>query len=165
MARFLQVGHLFIKSIIIKTFTRLLFLLCLSLFFSTAKAGMKDSVYAYILAADIKHPEIVLKQAILETGWFQSKHLMKRNNLFAFRSTKKYMHFDTWQDCIEYYKRWQLDKYTNPEENYYKFLVRIKYAGTPEYIKTLKQINLTRSEGAPLPVKKSAQQQTKKPSR
>lgn len=52
------------------------------------KAGMKDSVYAYILKADIKHPEIVLRQAILETGWFQSKHLMKRNNLFAFRSTK-----------------------------------------------------------------------------
>ncbi len=123
---------------------------------------MKDSVYAYILAADIKHPEIVLKQAILETGWFQSKHLMRRNNLFAFRSTQKYMWFDTWQECVQYYKRWQLDNYTNPEENYYKFLVRIKYAHTKEYIKTLKQINLTRSEGSPLPVKAKTPQ-TKKP--
>ncbi len=120
------------------------------------KAGMKDSVYAYILKADIKHPEIVLRQAILETGWFQSKHLMKRNNLFAFRSTKKYMWFDTWQESIEYYKRWQDANYTNPEENYYSFLVRIKYARTTDYIKTLKQISLKRSEGAPLPVKKPA---------
>ncbi len=125
---------------------------------------MKDSVYAYILAADIKHPEIVLKQAILETGWFQSKHLMKRNNLFAFRSTKKYMHFGTWQESIQYYKRWQEANYTNPEETYYKFLVRIKYAGTPEYIKTLKRINLARSQGSPLPVNQPTPQQTKKPS-
>ena len=115
---------------------------------------MKDSVYAYILASDIKHPEIVLRQAILETGWFQSKHLMKRNNLFAFRSTKKYMWFNTWQQSIEYYKRWQLENYTNPDENYYSFLVRIKYARTPDYIKTLKRISLKRSEGSPLPVKK-----------
>lgn len=117
---------------------------------------MKDSVYAYILASDIKHPEIVLKQAILETGWFTSKLLMKRNNLFAFRATKKYMRFDTWQQSIEYYKKWQLDNYTNPKENYYSFLRRKRYARHPDYIKTLKGIRLTRSEGSPQP-------ETKKP--
>ena len=118
---------------------------------------MKDSVYAYILAANIKHPEVVLKQAILETGWFQSKHLMRRNNLFAFRATKKYMWFKTWQDCIEYYKRWQLDNYTNPKENYYSFLLRIRYARTPNYIKVLKHIKLTRSEGVSIQTKKPPQ--------
>jgi hypothetical protein len=118
---------------------------------------MKDSVYACILAADIKHPEVVLKQAILETGWFQSKHLMRRNNLFAFRSTKKYMWFDTWQDCIAYYKRWQDDNYTNHEENYYHFLSRIRYARTPDYIRTLKHIKLSRSEGSPIKTKKPSQ--------
>ena len=141
------------------TFT---FLFC-SLFCSlSTHAQSKDSVYAYILKSDIKHPEIVLKQAILEIGWFQSKHLMKRNNLFAFRATKKYMWFDTWQECIEYYKRWQDDNYTNTKENYYSFLLRKRYARTPAYIKTLKQINLKRSEGAPLPVK-SKTTKTKKP--
>ncbi|HLP52513.1 MAG TPA: glucosaminidase domain-containing protein [Chitinophagales bacterium] len=133
---------------------------------------MKDSVYAYILASDIKHPEIVLKQAILETGWFQSKMLMKKNNLFAFRSTKKYKQFDTWQASIDYYKKWQDEYYTNPEENYYTFLKRKKYAHTPEYIRILKNINLARSEGAPLKVqtttttktvKQTTTIQTKKP--
>lgn len=123
---------------------------------------MKDSVYAYILKTDIKHPEIVLKQAILETGWFQSKHLMGRNNLFAFRATKKYMWFKTWQECIEYYKRWQDNNYTNPKENYYSFLLRKKYSRHADYIKTLKQISIKRNEGAPLPPK-AKNPQTKKP--
>ncbi len=110
---------------------------------------MKDSVFAFILANDIKHPEIVLKQAILETGWFTSKLLMRKNNLFAFRASKKYMHFDTWQQSIEYYKRWQDDNYTNSKENYYSFLRRKKYARNAEYIKILKQISLKRAEGSP----------------
>lgn len=109
---------------------------------------MKDSVYAYILAAEIKYPEIVLRQAILETGWFTSSLLMNRNNLFAFRATKKYMRFDTWQKSVEYYKKWQLDNYTNSKENYYSFLRRKRYARHPDYIKALKGIRLTRSEGA-----------------
>ncbi len=130
--------------------------MCWLFFGFQAKAGMKDSVYAYILKCDIRHPEIVLRQAILETGWFQSKHLMRRNNLFAFRSTKKYMWFDTWQQNIEYYKRWQDEKYTDHKENYYTFLVRINYSRSPDYIKTLKRISLKRNEGAPLQEKKPA---------
>ncbi len=115
---------------------------------------MKDSVYAYILASDIKHPEIVLKQAILETGWFTSKLLMKRNNLFAFRATKKYMRFETWHASVDYYKKWQLTYYTNPKENYYLFLQRKKYARNPDYVKTLKRISLKRSEAAPKQIEK-----------
>ena len=61
------------------------------------------------------------------------------------------MHFDSWQDCIEYYKRWQDDRYKNPKENYYTFLVRIKYARTIEYVKELKRISLKRSEGSKPP--------------
>jgi len=133
----------------IKTILRTFFVVAILVLYLGAKAGMKDSVYAYILATDIKHPEIVLKQAILETGWFTSKLLMKRNNLFAFRSTKKYMRFETWQKSVEYYKRWQNDNYTNPKENYYTFLRRKKYARNPDYVKTLKRISLKRNEAAP----------------
>jgi len=118
---------------------------------------MKDSVYAYILKAEIKHPEIVLKQAILETGWFQSKHLMRRNNLFAFRSSKKYMWFDSWQASVDYYKKWQDDKYVNTKENYYTFLSRIRYARTADYIKALKRISLKRAYGSPIQTKKPPQ--------
>lgn len=133
----------------IKTILRTFFVAAILVLHLGVKAGMKDSVYAYILVTDIKHPEIVLKQAILETGWFTSKLLMKRNNLFAFRSTKTYMRFETWQKSVEYYKRWQNDNYTNPKENYYTFLHRKKYARNPEYIKTLKRISLKRNEAVP----------------
>lgn len=143
----------------------------LVLFFITievsAKAGMKDSVYAVILAAEIKHPEIVLKQAILETGWFQSKFLMRKNNLFGFRATKYYMSFESWRACVDYYKRWQDKFYTNPQENYYVFLKRIKYSHSKEYVPTLMRIDLRRSTGAklPIPVPQPAPQKTEKPPR
>lgn len=99
-----------------------------------------DSVYAYIQASGIKHPRLVMKQAILETGWFKSPYLMKRNNLFAFRHKKEYMRFGTWQQSVDYYKNWQDRHYVDYGENYLSFLTRIKYAQSPKYIQTLKQI-------------------------
>lgn len=102
-----------------------------------------DSVFNYICKSGIKHPEIVIKQAVLETGWFKSPFLMSRNNIFAFR-TKKYLRFDNWKACVDYYKNWQDRKYKDTTENYYDFLVRIKYA-TPEYPKHLKKIKLNKS--------------------
>ncbi len=115
------------------------------------RAGVKDTVYAYILKYDIKHPEIVLRQAILETGWFRAPFLMSRNNLFGFRASKKYMCFDSLEECVAYYKTWQQERYTNPEENYYHFLHRIRFSRAQDYITILKRINLARSEGAPQP--------------
>ncbi len=112
--------------------------------FSFAQAKLNvDSVFNYICKSGIKNPEVVIKQAVLETGWFKSSFLMSRNNIFAFR-TKKYLRFDNWKDCVDYYKRWQDRKYKDTTENYYDFLVRIKYA-TPEYPKYLKRVKLSKS--------------------
>jgi uncharacterized FlgJ-related protein len=102
-----------------------------------------DSVFDYICESKILHPEIVIKQAILETGWFKSKFLMNKNNIFAFRK-KKYLSFNSWKESVDYYKSWQKKHYTNTQENYYQFLVRIKYA-TPEYPLHLKKINCIKS--------------------
>lgn len=114
---------------------------------STAQVSNKnpliDSVFNYICESKILHAEIVIKQAVLETGWFKSKFLMKKNNIFAFRK-KEYLTFKSWKDCVDYYKTWQKKHYTNPQENYYQFLVRIKYAA-PEYPKHLKKINCVKS--------------------
>ena len=38
----------------------------------------------YMDSIGIKHSEVVLKQALLETGHFKSKLLMNKNNLFAY---------------------------------------------------------------------------------
>ena len=99
-------------------------------------------VYEYIKCSGILHPEIVLRQAVWETGWFKSRHTLEKNNLFGFRYTKKYMSFENWQSCINYYKSWQERKYTNKDEDYYKFLIRIKYATSAKYISCLKSLRL-----------------------
>jgi hypothetical protein len=102
-----------------------------------------DSVFNYICESEILYPEIVIKQAILETVWFKSKAMMKKNNIFAFRK-KQYLSFNSWRDCVDYYKSWQKKHYTNTQENYYQFLVRIKYA-TPAYPTHLKKIKFEKS--------------------
>ena len=99
-------------------------------------------VYRYIKCSGILYPEIVLRQAVWETGWFKSKHSLQKNNLFGFRYSKKYMSFDSWKACVDYYKGWQSRKYTNPEEDYYKFLIRIKYATSQKYISSLKSLKI-----------------------
>jgi len=98
-----------------------------------------DSVFNYLCESKVLHPEIVIKQAILETGWFNSKFLMNKNNIFAFRN-KEYITFKSWRACVDYYKSWQTKHYKNIQEDYYHFLVRIKYAvpNYPEHIKKIK---------------------------
>lgn len=106
------------------------------------KMVIADSVFNYICQLGIKHPEIVIKQTILETGWYSDSYLMSRNNLFAFR-TKKYLKFKNWKASVEYYKKWQDKHYLNSDENYYRFLIRIKYATNkyPVYLKKIKYVN------------------------
>ena len=100
-----------------------------------------ENVFRYICEKGILHPEIVIKQAILESGWFKAPFLMKRNNIFAFR-IKEYMHFKDWKACVDYYKKWQDKHYKDHNEDYYNFLVRIKYA-TPQYPIHVKKIKYT----------------------
>jgi len=102
-----------------------------------------DNVFLEICNQQIKFPEIVMEQALLETGWFRNHYLMSRNNLFAFKKTK-YLDFLTWQRSIEYYKEWQLKRLRASEKDYYLFLVRIKYA-SDGYVGNLKKIHWNQS--------------------
>jgi hypothetical protein len=102
-----------------------------------------DSVFDYVCEKKIQHSNIVMRQIILETGWLKSKFLMSKNNIFGFRY-KKYLSFNSWRDCVDYYKKWQDKHYKDPNEDYYKFLLRIKYA-VSNYPKNLKKINFNKS--------------------
>jgi len=82
----------------------------------------------------IKHSDIVLKQIKLETG---NLKYVENNNLFGFRGNNGYLEFNTWQESIEYKKRWQDKKYHGG--NYYDFLIKVGYASDSTYIKKLKQ--------------------------
>ena len=108
-----------------------------------------QEVADYIYASEVLYPEIVLRQAILETGWFKSKYLMNLNNLFGFRGNGAYLKFNSWQESVDYYVKWQKRRYTNKNEDYYRFLVRIRYARSQAYISHLKNIKLRNIKNLP----------------
>ena len=89
---------------------------------------------------DIDHREIVMAQALLETGHFQSKLCRQHGNLFGLYNSKrgKFYEFGHWSDSVRAYKQWIQRRYTKGD--YYAFLKRIKYAEDPEYIPKLRNI-------------------------
>jgi hypothetical protein len=132
-----------------KRYILLLTLICFSLPSVAQKKTnylLLDSIFNYMCQKGIKHGDIVIKQVIVETGWLKSPFLMSRNNLFGFRS-KKYLRFKSWKSSVDFYKKWQDKHYINHKEDYYKFLIRIKYAGAKHYTSYLKRINYKRTCG------------------
>lgn len=94
-----------------------------------------DQVFAEICRQGIREPQIVMRQALLETGWMRAPFLMKRNNLFGFRY-RTYLTFDSWQHSVRYYRDWQARRYKASDASYYAFLKRIRY-GAPTYLQHL----------------------------
>lgn len=99
-------------------------------------------------STNIEHKEIVLRQAILETGWFKSYNCRVRHNLFGFRHRSKitddnkmgYFIFDDWKGSVKYYEEWQNKYYKGGD--YYEFLEEIGYATSPTYVEKLKGISI-----------------------
>jgi hypothetical protein len=88
---------------------------------------------------EIKHPKIVLAQAKLETGNFKAPRFIKYNALFGFQtSDTDIIKYKSWKESVIAYKAWQM-KRLRDNENYYKFLIRVKYAADTNYVKKLKQ--------------------------
>lgn len=85
------------------------------------KEDLQEKILLQILEADIKFPLIVLKQAIHESGNFNSPAAKHRNNIFGWRNGR--MRFRSFSDCIIFYKTWQ-DKYYKGGD-YYKFLKKV----------------------------------------
>jgi len=96
---------------------------------------------------ECKYPVIVISQAILESGNFNSNVWKTKNNPFGIRmykiSEKKWVfrEFDTWQESVLYYADFQERKYKGGD--YFAFLDSIGYATDPLYTKKVKQIVLT----------------------
>lgn len=90
-----------------------------------------------LIKNNIKHPDIVLAQAKLETGNFTSPVLKKNNNLFGLRKGKRYYKFNHWTESVQAYRVLIQSKYDNG--SYYKFLKELPYAEDPDYISKLKE--------------------------
>lgn len=98
----------------------------------------------------IQCPEVVLAQAILETGNFTSVIFLEQNNLFGMKhprlrdtvscgSDRDHAMYDHWLDSVIDYKLWQ--DYRLPEvESYYAFLKDRGYAEDVLYFRKLKEI-------------------------
>ena len=107
-----------------------------------------ENLYAELKKQKVKHAEVVLRQAVLETGWLKSYSCRERNNLFGFWYKKEYINFDSWKASVTYYKDWQERHYKDDNQDYYDFLVKRGYAEDPIYIKKLKSISLSSYIGA-----------------
>lgn len=92
------------------------------------------NLYAEIIRNGIRHPKIVLAQAILETGWFTSPVCRNKHNLFGLTKprTGKYFEFDHWTESVRaYYTKVQ---YKFKGGNYLLWLRKIGYAEDPNYV-------------------------------
>lgn len=90
---------------------------------------------------NIHHSDIVVAQAILETGHFRSENCKVNNNLFGLFNSKKkeYFKFDHWTSCVKAYRD-MIQYRLRENEDYYQFLTRIGYAEDPQYITKVKGI-------------------------
>ena len=104
-----------------------------------------QAMYNAIKTAGIRHPDFVMAQCMQETGNLSCKNCCLRyHNLFGFYKKKnKCMKFDSDEECIKYYKKWQDKRYDkwkkkNPKADYYHFLKSSGYATGDKYTKELK---------------------------
>lgn len=105
------------------------------------KAQAQDTlqVKALLEAYGVKHVDIVVRQSVVETGWYKCTNCsLDKNNLFGFFYKGKYLEFETWQESVKYYYWWQSKLYKGGD--YYEFLKRIGYAEDPNYIHKLKTV-------------------------
>lgn len=98
---------------------------------------LKDACEYYKL----EHIDVVIAQAILETGYFRSRICKTYNNLFGlYNSSKKdYYKFNHWSESVEAYKT--MVQYKYKEGDYYHWLDSIGYATDTHYINKLKILN------------------------
>jgi hypothetical protein len=99
----------------------------------------ENNLIEFMMLIEIQYPEIVLAQAKLESGNFTSERFKKYNALFGFQtSDTNIIKYKSWKESVIHYKAWQM-KRLKSNENYYDFLIRIKYASDSNYINKLKQ--------------------------
>lgn len=110
-------------------------------------------LYFEILENNIQYPDIVLAQAILESGYMTSQIFIENNNLFGMRfperrettaisENKGYSVYDCWTDSVKDYKLFQDFLFRNKEktrDEYFDYLSRI-YAEDGSYVAFVKEI-------------------------
>jgi flagellum-specific peptidoglycan hydrolase FlgJ len=109
----------------------------------------KENMIKLIIDLNIAHPDIVIAQAIIESGNFKSNIFKENNNLFgmkmpAYRKTtaiginRGHAVYSSWRESVIDYALWQGKRARYSTKNQY--LRRLKsYAADPNYITKIKQ--------------------------
>lgn len=87
---------------------------------------------------NIRHPEIVIAQAKLESNLGKSSVYKRTNNLFGLKKGDRYRKFSHWSQSVLAYKNLVQSKYDGG--NYYKFLDNLPYASDDNYTDKLKTL-------------------------
>jgi uncharacterized FlgJ-related protein len=112
-------------------------------------------LYEQINEKNIKFPEVVFAQAVLESGHFKAPIFIHKNNLFGMKvpkkrettainkGTKGYAKYNTWECSVDDYLLWQEFTLKNKNQltksQYLELLGRI-YAKDVNYISSLKRV-------------------------
>lgn len=105
----------------------------------------REIVLSFIKKINIKFPEVVLAQCILESANFKSRLYKSNNNLLGMKHPKQrptmslgqkngYANFDSWKNCIIDYAIWQskFARGIRNEKDYLEYLAGV-YASDKNY--------------------------------
>jgi flagellum-specific peptidoglycan hydrolase FlgJ len=112
-------------------------------------------LYEQITEKNIKFPEIVFAQAVLESGHFKAPIFTIKNNLFGMKVPKKrettainkgkkgYAKYHSWDSSVDDYLLWQEFTLKNKNQltkNQYLSLLGKIYAKDKNYVSSLKRV-------------------------
>lgn len=112
----------------------------------------EENLYSYLKELEIKHPDIVLAQAKLETGNFTSDLFLESNNLFGMMRAQSrpntsigvtnngFAIYKTWKDSVLDYTLYYTAYLKNKSRDEIFAFLQDKYAENPQYIHLLKNI-------------------------
>jgi len=112
----------------------------------------QENLVNYLADLNIKFPQIVYAQAVLETGEFQSEIFKSNNNLFGMKEARVrpttncgtdrgHALYTTWQASVLDYALYQAAflSHIHTEDEYYRYLSEF-YAEDPTYVSKVKDI-------------------------
>lgn len=147
---------------------KFLILLTLTLIFQVTREGCMNSVpkftqefnltnlTLYLVKNGCKHVDIVIRQATLETGYFQSEICQDQHNYFGMKHPKirlttsigeKRSHavYTNWQKSALDYIIWQ--KYAPENREQYLKLLQLCYSQDPYYVWKLNRMKVKSDKG------------------
>jgi len=119
---------------------------------SSEEAFSQQALVEELKRLNVRFPEIILAQSILETGHYTSRIFEENNNLFGMKEAKArsttalgtqlgHAYYNNWKESVLDYALFQ-NAYMNKirkEKQYLKYLDK-NYAEAPNYDKTILQI-------------------------